>query len=122
MAEIHVNLRALRRGLKLSQGKVATGLNMSQRAYADLETGKTSLSVERLVALSKFMGTDPPTLLAKLLDLAPPQPKEDPERDLLIKMMKRMTDSQAILLKEFQRKLNPKPVNELPAPLARETQ
>ncbi|MCU0451717.1 MAG: helix-turn-helix domain-containing protein [Bernardetiaceae bacterium] len=109
MAEIHANLRALRKSLKLTQKKVATSLIMSQRAYADLETGRTPLSIDRLVALSKLIGMDPPSLLAQLLELEPPKPKEDPERDLLVKMMKRMTDSQAILLKEFQRKLKPKP-------------
>jgi len=58
-------IRALREAKGYSQEYMADMLNISQSAYACLESGKTSLRVERLFQILELLDTDIASLLNK---------------------------------------------------------
>ena len=47
-------IRALREDHSLSQQRIADLLYIGQRTYADYESGKTRIPVERLIVLARF--------------------------------------------------------------------
>lgn len=47
-------IRAVREDSFLTQQKVADLLNIGQRTYADYESGKTRIPVDRLMILAKY--------------------------------------------------------------------
>jgi len=51
------NLRKLRRENDFSQEYMVLELGISQRAYSDIENGKTELKHEMIVLLSKILNT-----------------------------------------------------------------
>jgi transcriptional regulator with XRE-family HTH domain len=62
--EIAEKIRKLR-GLKgLSQDNMAHDLGISQKAYSDIETGETDLTIKRLDQISKVLGVSLGELLS----------------------------------------------------------
>ena len=55
-------LRRLRREKDFSQEYVAFELGISQKAYSDIENGKTHLKLSMILSLSKILDTTPDKL------------------------------------------------------------
>lgn len=51
----HVTLKNLREQNQLTQVEVAERLGVARQTYLDLETGKTTIRIDRLVQLSEIM-------------------------------------------------------------------
>lgn len=58
-------IRTLRENKKLTQEYMAINLDISQRAYSSIESGKTPLTIERLYDISKLLDTS----VSEILDL-----------------------------------------------------
>lgn len=52
--QYYERIRAIREDNDLTQQRVADLLGVGQRTYADYESGKTRIPVERLLVLAKF--------------------------------------------------------------------
>ena len=63
MSKLLINLKNLREERRISQEAVAFNLKITQSTYAKLESGKTKLSVERLLAIATFFQVDVRDLL-----------------------------------------------------------
>ncbi len=50
----HERIREMREERYLTQQNIADFLHVAQRTYADYESGKTRIPVERLIRLAKF--------------------------------------------------------------------
>lgn len=58
MSKLLINLKNLREERRISQEAVAFNLKITQSTYAKLESGKTKLSVERLLAIATYFQVD----------------------------------------------------------------
>ncbi len=58
-----INIKKIRELKNYSRDYVADCLNISLRAYTDLENGKTKLSIDRLNEISKILNVDPIQIL-----------------------------------------------------------
>jgi transcriptional regulator with XRE-family HTH domain len=63
MSKLLINLKNLREERRISQEAVAFNLKITQSTYAKLESGKTKLSVERLLAIATYFQVDVRDLL-----------------------------------------------------------
>jgi transcriptional regulator with XRE-family HTH domain len=63
MSKLLINLKNLREERRISQEAVAFNLKITQSTYAKLESGKTKLSVERLLAIATYFKVDVRDLL-----------------------------------------------------------
>lgn len=52
-------IRQIRRKLGMTQGFVATQLNITQKAYSDIENGKTKIKSEILIKLAEIFDVSP---------------------------------------------------------------
>jgi transcriptional regulator with XRE-family HTH domain len=63
MSKLLINLKNLREERRISQEAVAFNLKITQSTYAKIESGKTKLSVERLLAIATYFQVDVRDLL-----------------------------------------------------------
>lgn len=63
MSKLLITLKNLREERRISQEAVAFNLKITQSTYAKLESGKTKLSVERLLAIANYFQVDVRDLL-----------------------------------------------------------
>ena len=63
--KIGLRIRSVRESRRYSQEYMAEMLSMSQSCYANLESGKSSLSVERLLAITEILDIDVSHLFEK---------------------------------------------------------
>lgn len=63
--KIGLRIRSVRESRRYSQEYMAEMLSMSQSCYANLESGKSSLSVERLLAITEILDIDVSQLFEK---------------------------------------------------------
>lgn len=56
--KIGLRIRSVRESRRYSQEYMAEMLSMSQSCYANLESGKSSLSVDRMVAITEILEID----------------------------------------------------------------
>ncbi|MDF7818502.1 helix-turn-helix transcriptional regulator [Runella sp. MFBS21] len=60
---IRIHIQELRKNKKMSQEYMAYCLGISQKAYSKIESGKTQLSVERLIQIARLLEVNPSQLL-----------------------------------------------------------
>lgn len=60
---IRIHIQELRKSKKMSQEYMAYCLGVSQKAYSKIESGKTQLSVERLIQIARLLEVNPSQLL-----------------------------------------------------------
>lgn len=65
--ELHIKIRATRHQFGFSQQYMADLLNISQKAYSKIESGKTALTIKRVSEIAKIFKIHPIELL--FLDL-----------------------------------------------------
>ncbi|HLU85224.1 MAG TPA: helix-turn-helix transcriptional regulator [Vicingaceae bacterium] len=65
--ELHIKIRAARHQFGFSQQYMADLLNISQKAYSKIESGKTALTIKRVTEIAKIFKIHPIELL--FLDL-----------------------------------------------------
>jgi transcriptional regulator with XRE-family HTH domain len=58
MSKLLINLKKIREERHISQEAVAFNLKITQSTYAKIESGKTKLSVERLIAIAAYFRVD----------------------------------------------------------------
>ncbi len=63
MTNIHENIRLHREIKGFSQEYIADKLSMTQSAYAKLESGKITMSLDRLISVAEILETDTNSLL-----------------------------------------------------------
>src|SRR3989337_2469653 len=56
--KVALNIRSCRETLGYSQDYMADALKISQSTYANIESGKTTLSLDRLIRISEIFETD----------------------------------------------------------------
>ena len=61
------NLRKIRRDKNYSQEYIANLLNISQKAYSDIEQGKTSLKYEMIIKLTSILNISPDIVYVEFL-------------------------------------------------------
>lgn len=63
------HVRAIRKGLKMSQDQVATNSNLTKSNLSEIENGNRNLAFTTLLELAKGLGIDPKKLLDYKIDL-----------------------------------------------------
>ena len=65
--QLLVRLRSLREGAGKNQKDVASAINVSRSQYTALEQGRSMLTVDQLISIARFYGTDVATFLTGVL-------------------------------------------------------
>jgi transcriptional regulator with XRE-family HTH domain len=64
--QVAILIKHLRRRKEYSQEYMAAHLDISQNAYSKLETGKISISIDRLCDVARILDINPAELLGKI--------------------------------------------------------